>query len=176
MLLLKHSLLFLATVSLSYAYFSANITNKDVKDQVVETGTLMLTYTDGPEIIMNNIKPGTSVTKEVSVKNTGTLDTAYTLVWQELANEIINDEMVIEATCTRLNANGVEEGTCESLSSTPIKKIKIKENVSIEANITHRYNITITFKELKADQNYNQGKSFTGTLGVNEYVENTPVY
>ena len=168
--------LFLATVSLSYAYFTATITNKDVKDQIVTTGTLQLTYTDGPEIVMNNIKPGATITKEVSVKNTGTLNTSYNLVWQELANEIINDEMVIEATCTRLNVNGVEEGTCESLSSTPIKRIKIKENVSIEPNITHKYNITITFKELNADQNYNQGKSFTGTLGVNEYVENTPIY
>ena len=67
--------------------------------------------------------------------------------------------MVIEATCTRLNSSGVEEGTCESLSSTPIKRIKIKENVSIESNITHKYNVTITFKETNAEQNYNQGKN-----------------
>lgn len=168
--------LFLATVSFTYAYFTATIVNKDVKDQVVTTGTLELTYTDSPEIVVNNIKPGATISKEISVKNTGTLDTAYNLVWKELANEIINDEMVIEVTCTRLNANGVEEGTCESLSSIPIKRIKIKENVSIEPSITHKYNITITFKEISADQNYNQGKSFTGTLGVNEYVENTPIY
>ncbi len=168
--------LFLATVSFTYAYFTATIVNKDVKEQVVQTGTLELTYTDGPEIIMNNIKPGATITKEISVKNTGTLNTSYNLVWQELANEIIKDEMVIEATCTRLNANGVEEGTCESLSSTPIKRIKVKENVSIEPNITHKYNITITFKETNEDQNYNQGKNFTGVLGINEYVENTPIY
>ena len=167
--------LFLATVSLSYAYFTATITNKDVKDQIVTTGTLQLTYTDGPEIVMNNIKPGATITKEVSVKNTGTLNTSYNLVWQELANEIINDEMVIEATCTRYNGDTVE-GTCESLTSTPIKRIKIKENVSIEPNVTHKYNITITFKEISDDQNYNQSKSFTGTLGINEYVENTPIY
>ena len=167
--------LFLATVSLSYAYFTATIANKDVKDQIVTTGTLQLTYTDGPEIVMNNIKPGATITKEVSVKNTGTLNTSYNLVWQELANEIINDEMVIEATCTRYNGDTVE-GTCESLTSAPIKRIKIKENVSIEPNIIHKYNITITFKETNADQNYNQGKSFTGTLGINEYVENTPIY
>ena len=84
--------------------------------------------------------------------------------------------MVIEATCTRLNSSGVEEGTCESLSSTPIKRIKIKENVSIESNITHKYNVTITFKETNAEQNYNQEKKFTGTLGINEYVDNTPIY
>ena len=168
--------LFLAAISFTYAYFTATLVNNNVKDQVVQTGTLELTYTDGPEIVMNNIKPGTTITKEISVKNTGTLDTSYNLIWQELVNEITNDEMVIEATCTRLNSSGVEEGTCESLSSTPIKRIKIKENVSIESNITHKYNITITFKETNAEQNYNQGKKFTGTLGINEYVDNTPIY
>ena len=167
--------LFLATVSFTYAYFTATLINKDVKDQIVTTGTLQLTYTDGPEIVMNNIKPGATIAKEVSVKNTGTLNAAYNLVWQELYNEIINDEMVIKATCTRYNGDTIE-GTCESLTSTPIKRIKIKENVSIEPNITHKYNITITFKEANADQNYNQGKSFTGTLGINEYVDNTPIY
>ena len=139
--------LFLAVVSFSYAYFTATLVNNNVKDQIVQTGTLELTYTDGPEIIMNNIKPGATITKEISVKNTGTLDTSYNLVWKELINEIINDEMVIEATCTRLNSSGLEEGTCESLSSTPIKRIKIKENVLVEANITHKYNITITRSE-----------------------------
>ena len=169
-------LLFLMTVGMSYAYFSLSVSgNADAKDMVVEAGTLRLTYTDSPQIIMQNIKPGQTITKKVTVKNTGTLDTAYNLVWQELVNLIANDEMVIEATCTRYNGDTVE-GTCESLTSTPIKRIKIKENVSIEPNITHKYNITITFKETNADQNYNQSKSFTGTLGINEYVENTPIY
>lgn len=38
---------FLASFSFSYAYFSNSIVNKDVKDQVVETGTLSLRYVDG---------------------------------------------------------------------------------------------------------------------------------
>ena len=97
--------LFLVSVGISYAYFSSIITNKDVKEQVVETGTLRLTYTDGPEIVMNNVKPGTTFTKEVSVKNTGTLEVSYEIFWQELNNEIINDEMVMSATCERLNSD-----------------------------------------------------------------------
>ena len=40
--------LLLATVGFSYAYFTASIANKEVKDQVVETGTLSLRYVDGP--------------------------------------------------------------------------------------------------------------------------------
>ena len=120
--------LFLATVTFSYAYFTATLVNNNVKDQVVQTGTLELTYTDGPEIVMNNIKPGTTITKEISVKNTGTLDTSYNLIWQELVNEITNDEMVIEATCTRMDATTeTESGSCNSITTKPIKDENIRK-------------------------------------------------
>ena len=174
--------LFLATVSLSYAYFTTTLVNKDVKDQIVTTGTLELTYTDGPEIVMNNIKPGATITKEISVKNTGTLNASYNLVWQELVNEIRDDEILIRIDCTRLNSNGVEDGTCGSLSTTTIKSIKIIENVSIEANVTHKYNIFLMFKENNSNQNYNQGKKFSGVLNIEEYkpfvkaVSPKPIY
>ena len=36
--------LFLVSVGISYEYFSSTITNKDVKEQVVETGTLEASY------------------------------------------------------------------------------------------------------------------------------------
>ena len=161
--------LFLASVGFSYAYFTASIANKDVKDQVVTTGTLELTYTDGAEIKMLNIKPGQTITKKVTVKNTGTLDTAYNFVWQELNNTILNNEMIMSVTCKRLNGN-TEEETCEGVDEAPIKSNNIKKKVSIEPGITHEYNVTITFIESDTNQNYNQGKSFSGVLGINEYV------
>ena len=75
-------LLLLLTTGLSYAWFSANISgNENAKNVVVEAGTLSLVYTDGPEIKAQNIKPGWSTTKEVSVKNTGTLDTNYNIIF-----------------------------------------------------------------------------------------------
>ena len=168
--------LLLAALSMSYAWFSATVNTENSNKQVVETGTLELTYTDGPEIIMNNIRPGSTITKEVSVKNTGTLDTSYNLVWQELNNEIINNEMVISISCKRLNANGKEEESCEGLKETPVSGNIILKDISITRDITHVYTVTLTFKETNSNQNYNQGKSFTGTLGVNEYKEVTPVY
>lgn len=160
--------LFLATISFTYAYFSTSIKNDSVKNQVVTTGTLELTYTDGPEVIMTNIKPGTSLTKEVSVKNTGTLEVFYDLVWQELTNGISNYEMVMSATCERRNNSGTVEGTCEGVASTAIEDNNIKKNITIESGVTHKYVITITFKETNRNQNYNQGKKFSGVLGINE--------
>ena len=164
------ALLLLLTTGLSYAYFSASISgNENAKNIVVEAGTLSLVYTDGPEIKAQNIKPSWSTTKEVSVKNTGTLDANYNIIWQSLTNEITNNEMVISATCQRLNSVGTVEGTCESISQAAISDMTIAKKINIEAGITHKYTFTILFKETNSDQNYNQGKGFNGVLGIEEY-------
>ena len=164
------ALLLLLTTGLSYAYFSASISgNENAKDVVVNAGTLKLTYTDGPAINAQYIKPGWSTTKEVSVKNNGTLDAYYNIIWQSLTNTITNNELVLSATCQRLNASGTVEGTCESISQASISDVTIAKKISIESGITHKYTFTILFKETNADQNYNQGKEFNGVLGIEEY-------
>ncbi len=163
-------LLLIMTTGLSYAYFSASVKgNENAKDMVVEAGTLSLVYTDGPEIKAQNIKPGWSTTKEVSVKNNGTLDAYYNVIWQSLTNTISNNELVLSATCQRLNASGIVEGTCDSISQAAISDMTIAKRVSIESGITHKYTFTILFKEINADQNTNQGKKFNGVLGIEEY-------
>ena len=163
-------LLLLLTVGLSYAYFSTSVKGNDnAKNVVVEAGTLKLTYTDGPAINAQYIKPGWSTTKEVSVKNNGTLDTNYNVIWQSLTNGITNDELVLSATCERLNASGTVEGTCNAISQAPISDTTIARKISIESGITHKYTFTILFKEINAVQNYNQGKKFNGVLGIEEY-------
>ena len=161
--------LLILTVSFSYAYFSINVSGNDnAKDVVVNAGTLSLVYTDGPEIKVENIRPGKTITKEVTVKNTGTLDTNYNIIWQSLINEITKNELVISATCQRLNASGTVEGTCESISQAPISDMTIAKKISIESGITHKYTFTILFKETNTNQNYNQGKKFSGVLGIEE--------
>ena len=160
----------LAALGISYAWFNAVIKGNDTaKEQSVITGNLELTFTDDTEVTLPNAVPGDSYTKTISVKNTGTLDAKYNLVWQELTNEITNDELVIEATCKRLNSSNTEEGTCESISQTPIKSNTIKKNISIEPSFTHEYTIKVTFIDTGSLQDYNKKKSFSGKLGIEEY-------
>ncbi len=162
-------LLLLLTTGLSYAYFSTAVKGNDnAKDVVVEAGTLKLTYTDGPAINAQYIKPGWTTTKEVSVKNNGTLDAYYNVIWQTLTNTITNNELVLSATCQRLNASGTVEGTCDSIPQVPISDMTIAKKINIENGITHKYTFTILFKETNANQNYNQGKEFNGVLGIEE--------
>ena len=163
-------LLVVVALGISYAWFSAIITGNDTaKNNKVVTGDLELTYTDTNEISLDNVIPGDSFTKEVSVKNTGTLDVKYNLVWQSLTNTITNNELVIEATCKRLNSSGTVEGTCESISQTPVSSNTIKKKISIEPNITHEYTVKVTFIDTGEPQNYNKNKSFNGVLGIEEY-------
>ena len=162
--------LVLAILGVSYAWFAAIITGNDTaKNNKVVTGDLELTYIDTNEISLDNAIPGDSFTKEVSVKNTGTLDTKYNLVWQSLTNTITNDELVIEATCKRLNSSGTEDGTCESISQKAVSSNKIKSNISIEPGVTHVYTVKVTFIDTGEPQNYNKNKSFNGKLGIEEF-------
>ena len=159
----------LVVIGISLAYFGIKIIGNDTaKGNKVVTGNLELTFTDTNEITLNDAFPGDSFTKTISVKNTGTKDVSYNLVWTELTNGIINNELVIEATCKRLNSSGTEEGTCESISQTPIKSNTIKKNISIEPSITHEYTIKVTFIDTGSVQNYNKNKTFEGKLGITE--------
>lgn len=98
-----------AIVGISYAWFSTIIEgNENAKKHIVTTGDLRLTYTDSDTITLENAFPGESSEKTVSVKNTGTANVNYSLVWQELTNNIINNELVIEGTCKRLNSDAAE--------------------------------------------------------------------
>lgn len=133
---------------------------------MVETGSLSLRYVDGPKIVMNNIKPDDTFTKTIYVANTGTMEVTYNLIWQELVNEIENNEMVLCATCTRMNGTTEkEDGACNDIEDMPIYDTTIKKKIVIEPNIVHKYDLTITFLELNDNQNYNQGKKFNGVLG-----------
>ena len=163
-------IILLVVIGVSLAYFGITIIGNDTaKGNKVVTGNLELTFTDTNEISLENAFPGDSFTKTISVKNTGTKEVSYNLVWTELNNEITNNELIIEATCKSLNSSGTEGGTCEVISQTPVGNNIIKKNISIEPNVTHEYTIKVTFVDIGSVQNYNKNKSFVGKFGVEEY-------
>ena len=158
-------------IGVSFAYFSLEITGNDTaKHNTITAGNLKLTFTDTNALALDDALPGDTITKTISVKNTGTIDTSYNIVWKELTNTITKDELVIEATCKRLNSSNTEEGTCESISQTPVSSNKLKSNIPIETGITHEYTLKLTFIDTGTTQNYNKNKSFSGKLGIEEYI------
>ena len=172
-IILGVSILFIA-IGISYAYFSLNVIGNDTaKNNRIVTGNLELTFTDTSEITLNNMLPGDSVTKTIKVTNTGSKEVAYNVGWTNYENSIINNELIIEGTCKRLNSSNTEECTCNNVSKKAITGSNIISNISIEPNVTHEYTLTITFKETNKPQNYNKNKSFNGKLNITESTAKT---
>lgn len=171
--------IFLTTASFTYAYFNIQVSgNENASNQIVEVGNMLMTYTDGPEIYLNRILPGTTVSKTFSVENTGTLGYAYRIGWESLTNGIENDELLMDITCTSYihygQSNQAVDGTCDGLLTSPVGNDvnePIFDSVYIDGDYTHVYNMTITFVETSSEQNYNQEKVFYGVLNASETLE-----
>ena len=167
-ILLVISILF-AVVGVSLAFFSLNIIGNDkAKDTKITTGDLELVFTDDNEVSLDGAFPGDSITKTISVKNTGTKEVSYNIVWQELLNEITNNELVIDGTCKNLNSSNTEDGTCSAISKKAVKEGNITSNIPIKPGYTQEYEVKITFIDTGKLQNYNKNKSFKGKLGLTE--------
>lgn len=160
--------IFIGTVGFTYGYFKAEFSYKS--DELnVTTGTLKIDYVDNsPLIYKSNFKPGDVITKTITVENTGSLDATYDLVWKEYNNDITNDELVIKAVCDSMTTNDIMSGTCSGIEEKPVTGDNIKSKVNIASGIKHKYIIEINFKNLEEDQNYNQGKTFSGIINVSD--------
>ena len=167
-ILLVISILF-AVIGISLAFFSLNIIGNDTaKYNKITTGDLELVFTDDNEVSLDGAFPGDSITKTISVKNTGTKEVSYNIVWQELLNEITNNELVIDGTCKNLNSSNAEDGECSAISKKAVKEGNVTSNIPIKPGYTQEYEVKITFIDTGKPQNYNKNKSFKGKLGLTE--------
>ena len=157
-------------IGVSLAYFGLTIIGNDTaKKNKIVTGNLELTFTDNDGISLSGVFPGDSITKTITVKNTGSREASYNLVWTELTNEFINDEIIVEATCKNINSSNTEDGTCNSISQKAVSSASnITSNIPVKPGYTQEYTVKITFIDTGKPQNYNKNKSFSGKLGITE--------
>ena len=156
-------------IGISLAFFTINVVgNNNAKRTKVTTGDLELVFTDNNEVSLSRAFPGDSIEKVITVTNSGSKEVGYNLVWTDLSNEIINNELVIEATCKNLNSTGTEDGTCNPISKKAVTEANIASNIQIKPGYTHQYVVTVTFIDTGKLQNYNKNKSFTGKIGITE--------
>ncbi len=169
------ALVFLVAIAgISYAYFTIQITGNDTASSMrLTTANMSLVYTDIEIRSGENVTPPWSSTpKTITVYNNGNTTAYYNIIWRDLYNEIINNELVISATCSS------SSGSCSNISETVIPtettlahNIAIKNNIEIEPGETHTYTVTVTFIDTGSNQNYNQNKEFYGTINIGEGVE-----
>ena len=147
----------------SYAYFAVT-TNGSSNQNIVTSGTMKLTFTDGPEIRLDNAIPGDYLTKTFNITNTGTLTTTYDIYFSEVINEF-NDQG--DLVYLILSNDGGYNSTSDL--QVPNTSSKIVNSYSIDPGVTQTYTLTIKFLNINENQDDNQGKIFSSKIQLNEY-------
>ena len=168
-------LLVVTVLGVSYAWFNAKIENLNSKVSTVTTGSLKIKYVDGEEISLSNMIPGNYVTKEFSVSNVGDEAVSFNLELETIENTVLKNELVISASCTRLNGETIE-GTCNNINEKSISSSFLSRNITIEPNITYKYEIKLLFKNTNRNQNYNMSAKYNGKINVREYNITDGIY
>ena len=172
-------LIILSIAGYSYAYFSLEVEGEP-KDITMSTGDLRLIYKDDTELKLVDALPGDSISKVITVNNAGTKSATYSLYWGNLINTINDYELHVTLECKSYinygESNQTESGTCDKIyRAVPISSTvttgTIKNGISIEPGITQEYKVAVKFDNKPYSQNDNLGKTFTGKIGIEEYIE-----
>lgn len=169
--------LVVAIIGATFAWFSATVTGNNTASSVkVQAGTLGITYADGSSNInLTNAMPGASAYKTFTIQNTGGVQSSYKINWKNVTNGFV--KTTVNATATDNLVYKLEMGDATSQGGTYITQTETAAPATgattqiggtgvIPSGKTQTYKLTITFKELGADQNSNQGKSFVGNINV----------
>ena len=150
----------LLVVGVSYAYFSATVTEDNKTQTVIKTQQLSLTFNGTSEITADDMIPGDSFTKTFTVENTATVKTFYNIYMEGITNEF-NEDLVYTLTD--------EDGIVVAEAPLPVTntgKSYLIENIEIEPSEIKEYTLTIEYKYLDTPQNDYQGAEFKATVGI----------
>ena len=163
--------LLVVVLSVSLAYFTAQIIGKG-KDVSVSSADLKIIFTDTDgNIEGNGITPGWSNSKTFTVKNDTKTEYKYNIVIKDLLNTFVtNGYLKYKITSTNGGYNMTEFKDVPK-SSAP-KDTILAYSVSIPVGLTQSY--TIEFKYVNdesVDQSEDMGKTLSGILFITEGTE-----
>ena len=145
----------------SYAYFAV-VAIGTSNNNIVTSGTMKITYTDGPQVSLDNAIPGDYLTKTFTVENTGNVDTSYDIYFSNILNEFEDkSDLVYSISSTNngyLTSDNIQFPNTDS---------KIAENINISPGTIQEYSLTIYFLEKSENQDDNQGKNVNFKIQIN---------
>lgn len=178
--------LLVAVIGATFAYFSTQVqsnvsdNNNQVNVGTAKLGSVPMIIFDvtGNKIDMANAVPGASSNSSFTIKNNSDLDLSYNISWKDVTSTFneANADFVGSAPSTQADELKYSVSCTATMEgSTPISKDNvtaplvdgpIASNLIVKAKDTATCNITVNFLETNENQNYNQGRSFTGTINV----------
>ena len=163
--------LLVVVLSVSLAYFTAQIIGKG-KDVSVTSANLQIVFTDSDGALTEtDIEPGWSATKTFTIKNDTKTEYKYNIVIKDLLNTFVTNGYLKYKITSTNNGYNMTEFKDIPKSSAP-KDTILAYSVSIPVGVTQSY--TIEFKyanDESVDQSDDMGKKLSGTLFITEGTE-----
>ena len=158
--------LIIMVIGISFAYFTA-VSSQEKDKTRINTGTLIINFTDGIEINNPLLIPRSTptnindqeylYTNTFSVESTGTLDQTIDIYLNITTNQFSNGTLKYKVYNT--NGQQMKEGTL-----TQSGDMRILENTYLGAGQTAEFTLMIWLQETGTGQNQDQAKSLVGTM------------
>ena len=167
------SLLLVVVLSVTLAYFTAQITGEGKNISVTSTDLkIVFTDTDG-NIEGNGITPGWSNSKTFTVKNESNGTYKYDIIIKDLVNTFKTYKYLQYKITSTDGGYNMTDYSYLPKSSTK-EDVALAYEISIDKGKTHTYTIEIKYVNDEAvDQSIDMGQSLSGTIYIREFTKPT---
>lgn len=141
----------------SYAFFSSYVDEINPGGEIasIDTENVSIDYDSGNSIIITDVKPGWTTSKQFSITNNADIVQTYNIVWRNVENTFVNNaDLVYEIT----GENRVNE------TIAPLSDGGIISTISINPNETHGYELYLTYNGLNFG--LDKGAIFNGDIKI----------
>ena len=172
-ILVVASLLLVVVLSVTLAYFTAQIIGKG-KDVLVTSADLKIIFTDTDgNIEGNGITPGWSNSKTFTVKNESNGTYKYDIIIKDLINTFKTHKYLEYKITSTDGGYNMTDYSYLPKSSTK-EDVALAYEVSIDKGKTHTYTIEIKYvNDESVDQSIDMGQSLSGTIYIREFTKPT---
>lgn len=144
----------------TYSYFVAGITDNRTSDDHSMTAAEIqnVSIANVSTVTSSLLIPGESTESTFQVENPSNVPMCFELVWNDVTNTFVNQKDLIVAL--------EEDQTPLTLDSNvfPTANGTLKSKLSIPANSTKNYKLTVTYQLTEDDQLEDRGKTFSATV------------
>ena len=157
---------------LTYAYFTSATPSESGSTIVAKGGTMNITYANGSgDIVMENIYPRekewVNKTFTITGRNTTDLEMEYTIYLVTKSNSFSFLSLAYTLIGTSTNSDDILDDVSNMTPlSGDIGELAIGSGVFKSKNATHTYSLKIYFPDFGEEQDYDQGKSYTGYVSI----------
>ena len=172
-ILVVASLLLVVVLSVTLAYFTAQIIGKG-KDVLVTSADLKIIFTDTDgNIEGNGITPGWSNSKTFTVKNESNGTYKYDIIIKDLVNTFKTYKYLEYKITSTDGGYNMTDYSYLPKSSTK-EDVALVYEVSIDKGKTHTYTIEIKYiNDEYVDQSIDMGQNLSGTIYIREFTKPT---